>query len=57
MDVEFSIEWFRLNLTSKDLIKLQEEFLAYQFLNEREIPQFVMMPNCDVEKEDKKQGS
>ena len=53
--MEFFIERFRLNLSSKDLNELQEEFLACQLLNEREIPQTVWDDTYVVEKDDGKE--
>lgn len=50
--VEFFVEQFRLNLSSKDLNELQEEFLAYQLLDESDIPKSVWDDACVIEKKD-----
>lgn len=44
--VEFFVEQFRPNLSSQDLNELQEEFLAYQPLDESDIPKSVWDDAC-----------
>ena len=50
--VEFFVEKFKLNLSSKALNELQEEFLAYQLLDESDIPTSVWDDACVREKDD-----
>ena len=50
--IEFFVEQFRLNFCSTALNEVQEEFLAYQLLDESDIPKSVWDDACVVEKED-----